>query len=251
MKTDKSNSLSPITHAITLLQPWAWAVACGYRPIDQRQQLLSFWSQPAAADPLDEIGNAGSRPRRVAIYAGQSYREMSSPNEFFIRDLHPGLNHYLDSDDTPPDPGYGSKSPKSQWSPDAVFHFGCIIGTVDILAQIDTEGEAGFDFDDAVQPPDSPSPAAIQPAAWFDPVAGRYLLLLANARLFDMPIPITDKSARMGDFPLTAEFAGKVAAAELLPPRKPFDIGSFAIASDVDSGSGEAAGNLTSSAATA
>ena len=96
-------SLVVPTHALSIRQPWAWAVVAAYKPVENRS-----W-RPAAF----HVG------KTIAIHASVSTSDMVQEIDDFLCHMHPAIKAEM----------WG---PISKDSAIGMIQFGCLIGTVQI-----------------------------------------------------------------------------------------------------------------------
>lgn len=167
-----------VTKCISLRQPWAFLVASGWKSVENRNWKTEFRGT-------------------IAIHASATYRDMQ--NQFvykWLMTIHDDLSAILD----PPEElvsdadliGYGSVGYKAdkekKYSNKAPFHFGAVIGTVDIVDCLTVAEAAEIEV---TMKADLATPACrVPPQVWIDADEGpEYCWLLQNAVLFDAPIP--------------------------------------------------------------
>lgn len=89
--------------ALSVCEPWAWAIAAGWKSIENRS-----WAIPATITPR--------LPLRIAIHASLSTRFLEDEEiDYWLQDLHPGIDAALSQGD------------------DRLFNPGCLVGVVDLL----------------------------------------------------------------------------------------------------------------------
>lgn len=160
------NKLRPaiVTRGISINEPYAWAVVSGHKAVENRSWPTKFRGP-------------------VAIQASTSRRHLTAEVDMFLEDAGPAVWNVLNDeridDDNP------------------LWHFGAIIGTVDIVgcfaydegSRVSFEDQcraAGYgDWLDARTRPGHPPPGY-----W---AQGGYCLLLANPKQFTVPIPAKGK----------------------------------------------------------
>lgn len=183
--------MKPITQAISIRQPWAWAIISGFRSVELRTWATSFRGT-------------------IAVHAGQSRSDMVDSVESFLRNLHPMIDDAILSADVNAEAGIGSYpvirggrpvNPASQ------FHFGAIIGTVDIVDCL-TVAEASAMIEVPERADGSPA-ARIHPMDWVGEGLDCYVWLLQNAVKFANPI---EARGKLSLFTMPADLVELVAA---------------------------------------
>jgi hypothetical protein len=177
-----------VTHAISIRQPWAHLIASGWRPVELRSWPTKFRGT-------------------IAIHAGTSYSDMSDYVYAFLTNLHPDLLAHMESFDGNVEAGIGSDPVKrgKAVNPASQFHFGAIIGTVDIIDCLPV-AEA-FEVIETTQKANGEPSCRIHPCDWVKTDSG-YVWLLQNAKIFKSPIPAKGK---LQIFALTDELQAAIA----------------------------------------
>lgn len=142
---------SLITHAISIRQPWAWAICSGFKTVENRTRKTSYRG-------------------RVAIHASTAIPDLDAP-EFHERlyHVHTDIFRALDH----PSIEYGDDYDVSP------FHFGCIVGSVEIVDCVEF-AEGMFDCPAGTGPtPDLPH------SVW---ASGPNCIMLRNARRYRTPV---------------------------------------------------------------
>lgn len=156
-QSDRKSTEHPTpTHAITVLQPWAWALATGFKTLENRRWKSSFRG-------------------RVAIHAGANMRllgdEYGDRMDDGLYSVHPRIFKALD------DRRIGPNRP--------ILNSGAIIGTADVVACIafnpakDDPDKVFAEFANTSVAPEIPH------GCWAE---GPYCFVLQNARRFRVPI---------------------------------------------------------------
>jgi hypothetical protein len=157
-----------VTRALSINEPWAYCIVAGpakgegWKPVENRS-----WS-------TDFRGT-------VAVHASTSKRHLNIDTALYLVDAHPKLEEQLENNDVSP--------------ANPLFHFGAIIGTVDIVGCVafnPDSGEDDFDkvcraaghgeFIDRIR--------AVPANYWAE---GAYCWLLDNPKQFTQPIPAKGK----------------------------------------------------------
>lgn len=200
------SSVATLPKCLSLCQPWAWAVASGFKVIENRSQ------------PVNIRG-------RILIHASSATREMDGArgedNDALICDASPKIKDILFAPGVEDLLGYGSLDRRAKWKDGvwdaaAPFHLGAIVGMVDIVGYVDLreysnerqiaagvkwrlEGPTGW----YVKKLDE---HLIRPELWANP--GGYGWLLDNAVKFATPVPM---KGRLSFFEVDPTVAAKVA----------------------------------------
>lgn len=162
--------------ALTILEPWAWAIAAGFKPVENRRKSTSYRGP-------------------VAIHTSKSNRECGSIDvNDFLCDAHPAIESALND----PRIGFvadaGDDADAVDVAGPALLRFGEIIGTAIIVDCIDLD-EFGMDADFDAIPAVAAAVAAHNLRSRADGLPlgywanGPFCYLLASPRRFRRPIP--------------------------------------------------------------
>lgn len=149
--------------ALSICQPWAWAIARGFKTVENRT-----W-KTAHRGP-------------IAIHASSSDRHMTLEAEDILID---GGEHIFDALNS-----YGDENGFTEDNPP--FQFGVIVGTVEIVGCLEVEPGA-VDFAEQVEAAGLAEWAEVQTPDPFHWAEGPYCWCLANAIILPKPIPATGK----------------------------------------------------------
>lgn len=149
-----TRSTTMIERALSVQQPWAWAITSGFKTIENRSWATSYRG-------------------RVAIHASSNERWLTAAAYYDLDDalfsVDPRIGEILDTDPNYLDRGF--------------VHLSCIVGTVEIIDCVDYyECSSYNDY--------PPSPFGIDHEEW---ASGDYCWMLAHAHRFRVPIPTSGK----------------------------------------------------------
>lgn len=157
-----SQNVSPVvTRGLTVVEPWAWAIAAGHKSVENRT-----WSTPFRG--------------RFAIHSSAGRRSL----DYFIafeqkvKKIDPAIYAQID------DPRIGKNNP--------AFHAGCILGVAELVGIVDWPAGSPLSFADACAAAGfsawykSELAAGRKPAAWAE--RGQ-CWLLSSVVQFAVPIP--------------------------------------------------------------
>lgn len=179
------------TQAISIRQPWAWAIINGLRPVELRTWSTNFRGT-------------------IAIHAGQSRSDMTDVVESYLRNLHPIINEAIMAADPDAEAGIGSYPVirgGRPVNPTSQFHFGAIVGTVDIVDCLTIE--EAFAMVEVPNRADGSPAARIHPMDWVDEDATGYVWLVQNAVKFANPI---EARGKLSLFAMPPDLCDRVAA---------------------------------------
>ena len=177
--------------AISIRQPWAWAIINGFRPVELRTWATNFRGT-------------------IAVHASQSRSDMTDMVESYLRNLHPMIDNAIMSSDADAEAGIGSYPVirgGRPVNPTSQFHFGAIVGTVDIVDCLTIE--EAFAMVEVPNRADGSPAARIHPMDWVDEDATGYVWLVQNAVKFANPI---EARGKLSLFAMPPDLCDRVAA---------------------------------------